>query len=138
MVHRIESLEYDKIRLDQVVMDINELITKFITTTSDNKLMQSGRNYSNAALEISHYDPNRVCVTKTDFQANTLVANDLIEIEMGGSPAEQLRKGNIDLDFYVHQKGQLCGQGDCYEPSNAARRCPSRVCHELAAYAFNN
>ena len=114
------TLDYDKIRLDQVVMDINDLITKFVTTTSDNKKIlkkqpkdkqptdaNSGRNDSNSILEISHYDPNRVCVTKTDFQTNSLVAKDLIEIEMGEDQAKRLRKGNIDLDFYVHQKGQL-------------------------------
>ena len=108
-----DSLDYDKIRIDQIVMNINDLITKFITTKSDGKtinqmpLSSSGTKNSNSTLEISHYDTNRVCVTKTKFQKNSLISDDLIEIEMKNPQAKRLREGRIDLDFYVHQKGQL-------------------------------
>ena len=108
-----DTLDYDKIRIDQVVMNINDLISKFKTTKSDGKtinqmpLLSSGTKNLNSTLEISHYDPNRVCVTKTKFQKNSLIADDLIVIEMGRPQAKRLREGRIDLDFYVHQKGQL-------------------------------
>ena len=105
--------DYDEIKFDQVVMDVNDFITEFLTSTNTYERIirtpfsRYGKMNSNSTLEISYYDPNRICVTKTDFQINTLVAEDRIEIDMLGVKSRRLSAGLIGLDFYVHQKGQL-------------------------------
>ena len=58
-------------------------------------------------MEISYYDPYRVCVTKKDFPKNILVDEDVLEIPLGLYYSSKLVLGELDLDFYVHQKGQL-------------------------------
>ena len=47
---RYGTLDYDKIRLDQVVLDINDLITRFGTTTSDNKKITKNNQKINNQL----------------------------------------------------------------------------------------
>ena len=106
--------DYDEIQFDHVVRNVNDFITEFLTLTNKNERViraafsKYGMKNSNSTLEISHYDTNRVCVTKNDFPKSSLVTEDRIEIVgIAGLIKRQLWSGVIDLDFYVHQKGQL-------------------------------
>ena len=95
------SQNYTTIQFDDVVINFNELFTRFYTLTNTRE-----KNF-NATLDISHFDPLRVCVTKKDFPKTVLVDEDHFEILLFGALAENIRLGMMDIDFYVHQKGQL-------------------------------
>ena len=108
-----DQMNYSSIQFDRVVIDVNKLISDFCTTTDTGaKIIRTvfsicGARNSNSSLRISHFDSERICVTKEDFQETSLVEKDFIGLTMQGWEGSRLRNGNLDLDFYIHQKGQL-------------------------------
>ena len=108
-----DKLNYSRIQFENVTINVNKFISDFYTLTDTgdriirNKGSIFGKQNSNSSLEISHLDPKRICVTKEDFQTNALVEKDYIELNIMGFGRLRLRSGLIDLDFYIHQKGQL-------------------------------
>ena len=100
-----DYMNYSKIRLDYVVIDVNSLISHHYTLTDEGiKIIPTTEQKSNALLEISHLDSKRVCVTKQNFEKYSLVEKEYVEFNISASV---LRLGFVDLDFYIHQKGQL-------------------------------
>ena len=110
---RPEKLNYSELQFEDVTIDLNKFITDSYTLTDKGKrIIRSkgsvhGKQNSNSSLQISHLAPNRICVTKNDFQKNALVEKDYIEMNMIGMSSFRLRNGFLDLDLYIHQKEQL-------------------------------
>ena len=105
---------YTELQFDDVTIDINKFITDSYTLTDKGeRIIRSkgsayGKQSSSSSLQISHLDPNKVCVTKEDFQKNALVEKDFIEMNMiGGLHSFRLRNSFLDINLYIHQKGQL-------------------------------
>ena len=106
---------YSKILFDHVVIDVNKFIYNSYTKPYNGKKTirvkagrygQHGKNFS---LKFNDLFVSRVCATKQDLQENTFVEREYIEFALYGF-RNQLRNGHIDLDFYIHQKGQLLRQ----------------------------
>ena len=109
-----DNMNYSKIQFDQVTIDVNKFISDFYTLTDQGvKIIRSkgsvhGKQNSNLSLTINHLDPRRVCVIKEDFQKHSLVQKDYFGLNLYGlNYGYLLRRGYLDLDFYIHQKGQL-------------------------------
>ena len=108
-----DSMNYSKIRFDYVAIDVNKFISDYHTLSDEGiKVIRSsdfhhGQQNSSTFLEISHLDSRRVCVSKKDFENGSLLEKDYIEFNMS---ATILRLGFVDLEFYIHQKGQLLRQ----------------------------
>ena len=108
-----DGLNYSKILFHKVIIDVHKLILDFSTSIDNGtKIVRAkgsihGKQNSNRSLEISHLDSQRICVTKETFQENNLVQQEYIELNIFGLNGYRLRNGLLDLDFYIHQKGQL-------------------------------
>ena len=109
-----DQKNYSSIKFDHVIINVNKLVSDFCTTTDTGakiirtKLSVCGRKNSNSSLRINHLDSEKICVTKEDFQTTTLVEMDLIGLTMLEHPeGYRLKNAMLDIDFYIHQKGQL-------------------------------
>ena len=66
--------DYSEIQFDNVTIDVNNFITDLYTLTDKGeRIIRSkgsiyGKQNSNSKLQITHFDPKRICVTTEDFQ----------------------------------------------------------------------